>query len=166
MRSQCGRAYNCYHCENGCGYWEKREQIEGGDRCCWGPVQVVLPATAENEGQGTQTCAYCRATRTVAIPKLEACTHTNRDSRVTREATCWQEGAAEEYCKDCGKVLNTWSIERTEHEWVEEGEEIPMLWIYPDNFASLRVAEKSGWTYLCAHIMDINCLNQLVVLYK
>ena len=122
MRSQCGRAYNCYHCENGCGYWEKREQIEGGDRCCWGPVQVVLPATAENEGQGTQTCAYCRATRTVAIPKLEACTHTNRDSRVTREATCWQEGAAEEYCKDCGKVLNTWSIERTEHEWVEEGE--------------------------------------------
>ena len=50
--------------------------------------------------------------------------------------------------------------------WTEEGEEVPMLWIYPDNFASLRVAEKSGWTYQCSHIMDINCFNQLVVLYK
>ena len=50
--------------------------------------------------------------------------------------------------------------------WVEEGEEIPMLWIYPDNFASLRVAKKSGWTYQCSTIMYINCLNQLVALYK
>ena len=50
--------------------------------------------------------------------------------------------------------------------WTDEGEEIPMLWIFPDNFASLRVAEKSGWTYLYPTIMDINCLNQLVVLYE
>ena len=49
---------------------------------------------------------------------------------------------------------------------VEEGEEIPMLWIFPGNVASLRVAEKSGWTYLCSRTMDINCLNQLVVVYK
>ncbi len=124
MRSQCGRAYNCYHCENGCGYWEKREQIEGGDRCCWGPVQVVVPATAESDGQGTQTCAYCRATRTVIIPKLTTCTHSHRETRVTRESTCWQEGEAEEYCTDCNAVLSTWSLKKAEHEWEEEGEKI------------------------------------------
>ena len=49
--------------------------------------------------------------------------------------------------------------------WTEEGEEIPMLWIYPDNFASLRVAEKSGWTYLCSPVVDINGFNQVVKYY-
>ena len=45
---------------------------------------------------------------------------------------------------------------------VEEGEEIPMLWIFPGNVASERVAIKSGWRYLCSPVVDINGFNQVV----
>ena len=121
MNSQCGRAFVVYYCE-GCGYCRKGEQIRGGDRCCWGPVQVITAATAETEGTGTQTCAYCGESRTVKIPKLEVCTHTNRAKRTTQEATCWRMGTGEEYCTDCGAVTGTWSIPMAEHEWVEQGE--------------------------------------------
>ena len=41
--------------------------------------------------------------------------------------------------------------------WKEEGTEIPMLWIFPGNNASCRVAEKSGWSYIDTCIVDINC---------
>ncbi len=122
MRSECGRAFKCYYCEENCGYWVKGEQIEGGDRCCWGTVEVIIPATADSEGTGIQTCAYCRETRTVTIPKLEVCTHANRTTRMTKEATCWEFGTEEEYCEDCGIVLNTWSVPKKEHEWLDEGE--------------------------------------------
>ena len=44
----------------------------------------------------------------------------------------------------------------------EEGEEIPMLWIFPGNVASERVAIKSGWRYLCSPVVDINGFNQVV----
>ena len=64
------------------------------------------------------------------------------------------------------KGYMTESLTALRKKWTDEGEEIPMLWIFPDNFASVRVAQKSGWTYLGSHIMDVNCLNQLVVLYK
>ena len=49
--------------------------------------------------------------------------------------------------------------------WSDEGKEIPMLWIFPGNTASERVAQKSGWTYLCTSIADINGFNQSVEFY-
>lgn len=124
MNSDCGRAFRVYYCANGCGYWYKAEQIRGGDRCSWGPVQVTVPATAESEGSGTQKCVYCGETRTVTISRLEVCSHANRDRRVTQEATCWREGTGEEYCTDCGQVLSTFSIRKAEHKWESQGERI------------------------------------------
>ena len=50
--------------------------------------------------------------------------------------------------------------------WKEIGDEIPMLWMFPGNDASRRVAEKSGWTYLDSHVVDINCFNQYVEFYR
>lgn len=44
----------------------------------------------------------------------------------------------------------------------EAGDEIPMLWMYPGNDASARVATKSGWTYLDSHVVDIDGFNQYV----
>jgi RimJ/RimL family protein N-acetyltransferase len=44
----------------------------------------------------------------------------------------------------------------------ESGDEIPMLWMYPGNDASARVATKSGWTYLDSHVVDIDGFNQYV----
>ena len=64
-----------------------------------------------------------------------------------------------------GKGYMTEALTALRNRWVEEGEEIPMLWIYPGNDASCRVAEKSGWTYLGCHVVDINCLNQAVDFY-
>lgn len=46
--------------------------------------------------------------------------------------------------------------------WNETCDEVPMLWIFPDNYASKRVAEKSGWTYLGLHLVDIDRFNQFV----
>lgn len=44
----------------------------------------------------------------------------------------------------------------------EAGDEIPMLWMFPGNDASARVAAKSGWTYLDSHVVDIDGFNQYV----
>ena len=49
--------------------------------------------------------------------------------------------------------------------WIEKGDEVPMLWIFPGNVAPERVAATSGWTYLDSHVVDINCLNQYVDFY-
>ena len=65
-----------------------------------------------------------------------------------------------------GKGYMTEALTALRRKWTDEGEDIPMLWIFPGNVASERVALKSGWTYLGSYVVDINCLNQLVVLYK
>ena len=44
----------------------------------------------------------------------------------------------------------------------ETGDEIPMLWMFPGNDASARVAAKSGWTYLDSHVVDLDGFNQYV----
>lgn len=49
--------------------------------------------------------------------------------------------------------------------WIEKGDEVPMLWIFPGNIASERVASKSGWTYFGSHVVDIDCFNQVVDFY-
>ena len=48
------------------------------------------------------------------------------------------------------------------NEWTEEGADIPMLWIFLDNDASRRVAEKCGWTSLGYHLAEIGPLKQYV----
>ena len=63
------------------------------------------------------------------------------------------------------KGYMTEALTALRNRWVEEGTETPMLWIFPGNDASCRVAEKSGWTYLGCHVVDINCLNQAVYFY-
>ena len=45
---------------------------------------------------------------------------------------------------------------------LERGESDFMLWIFPDNRASIRVAEKCGWHSLGCHLVDIECRNQFV----
>ena len=45
---------------------------------------------------------------------------------------------------------------------IEEGNGRLMLWIFPDNTASKRVAEKCGWTSRGCHIADIGGYNQIV----
>ena len=64
-----------------------------------------------------------------------------------------------------GKGYMTEALTALRNKLVEEGEEIPMLWIYPGNDASERVATKSGWKYLASPVVDINGLNQVVNLY-
>ena len=64
------------------------------------------------------------------------------------------------------KGYMTEALTALRRKWTDEGEEIPMLWIFPGNVASERVALKSGWTYLGSYVVDINCLNQLVDFYQ
>lgn len=64
-----------------------------------------------------------------------------------------------------GRGYMTEALTALRNRWVEEGTKIPMLWIFPGNNASCRVAEKSGWTYLGCYVVDINRLNQAVYFY-
>ena len=115
IRKECGASYRAVHCKvEGCRYLEVKEKIADGN-CPWGPVQVITPATAENEGTGVQTCPFCLAERTVSIPKPAGCSHVNTAVRITAEASCMAEGAEEEYCLDCGETLSGWAIPRKEH---------------------------------------------------
>lgn len=45
---------------------------------------------------------------------------------------------------------------------LELGEDDFMLWIFPDNDASRRVAIKCGWTSLGYHLADIGGYNQII----
>ena len=64
------------------------------------------------------------------------------------------------------KGYMTEALTALRNRWIEDGEEVPMLWIFPDNEASIKVAKKSGWTYLGTRLADVNCFNQFVELYK
>ena len=64
------------------------------------------------------------------------------------------------------KGYMTEALTALRNRWIEKGEEIPMIWIFPGNVASERVAAKSGWTYLASHVVDINCSNQYVNFYQ
>lgn len=57
-----------------------------------------------------------------AKPDATSCTHAHRDTRVIKEATCCAFGSSEEYCTDCGIILNEYILARTQHDWLEEGE--------------------------------------------
>ena len=48
--------------------------------------------------------------------------------------------------------------------WAKK-DDIPMLWIYPGNNSSIRVAKKSGWVYIGTYLVDIDCSNQYVEFY-
>ena len=63
------------------------------------------------------------------------------------------------------KGYMTEALTALRNKWIEDGEEVPMLWIFPDNDASIKVAKKSGWTYLDTRLVDVNCFNQFVEFY-
>ena len=64
------------------------------------------------------------------------------------------------------KGYMTEALKALRRRWKDTSDEIPMLWMFPGNDASKRVAEKSGWTYRDSHVVDINCLNQYVDFYE
>ena len=64
-----------------------------------------------------------------------------------------------------GKGYMTEALTALRNKWMEEGTEIPMLWIFPGNVESERVAIKSGWVSLGCHIADINGYNQVIEYY-
>ena len=46
--------------------------------------------------------------------------------------------------------------------WIEDGEEVPMLWIFPGNDASRKVAIKCGWVSLGCHLAELGYYKQYV----
>lgn len=64
-----------------------------------------------------------------------------------------------------GKGYMTEALLALRDKWLEEDSRIPMLWIFPDNDASNRVAKKCGWTCLGARLVDIDGSNQFVYFY-
>ena len=64
-----------------------------------------------------------------------------------------------------GKGYMTEALTALRGKWADEGKDIPMLWIFPENIPSEKVAAKSGWTCQGSHVVDIDGHNHLVYFY-
>lgn len=65
-----------------------------------------------------------------------------------------------------GKGYMTEALTAVKNELFKIGYDDLILWIYPDNVASRRVAVKCGWNFVCCHIADIGGFNQYVDFYR
>ena len=64
-----------------------------------------------------------------------------------------------------GKGYMTEALTALKNKLIEHGDTDLMLWIFPGNTASEKVAKKCGFTYRCGHIVDIGGCNQYVEFY-
>ena len=64
-----------------------------------------------------------------------------------------------------GNGYMTEALSELKKRMAENGDTDIMLWIFPDNVASRRVAEKCGFSYRCSHVVDIGGYNQYVDFY-
>lgn len=58
-----------------------------------------------------------------------------------------------------GKGYMTEALSALKKRMAENGDTDLMLWIFPENEASRRVAIKCGWTSIGCHLVDFNCSN-------
>lgn len=65
-----------------------------------------------------------------------------------------------------GKGYMTEALTALKSKLIEHGETDLMLWIFPGNTASEKVAKKCGFSYLCGHVVDIGGYNQYVEFYS
>ena len=64
-----------------------------------------------------------------------------------------------------GKGYMTEALTALKNKLIEHGDTDLMLWIFPGNTASEKVAKKCGFSYRCGHIVDIGGCNQYVEFY-
>ena len=64
-----------------------------------------------------------------------------------------------------GKGYMTEALTALKSKLIEHGDTDLMLWIFPGNTASEKVAKKCGFSYLCGHVVDIGGYNQYVNFY-
>lgn len=57
------------------------------------------------------------------------------------------------------KGYMTEALSELKKRMAEKGDTDLMLWIFPENEASRRVAIKCGWTSIGCHLVDFNCFN-------
>ena len=64
-----------------------------------------------------------------------------------------------------GKGYMTEALTALKNKLIEHGDTDLMLWIFPGNTTSEKVAKKCGFSYLCGHVVDIGGYNQYVNFY-
>ena len=65
-----------------------------------------------------------------------------------------------------GKGYMTEALTALKSKLIEHGDTDLMLWIFPGNTASEKVAKKCGFSYLCGHVVDIGGYNQYVEFFS
>ena len=78
----------------------------------WDNGKITKEATCEQKGEKTFTCDNCGTTRIEYIDKTE---HTPGQWEVSDVATCQKEGLKVKKCTICGTILESASIEKTNH---------------------------------------------------
>ena len=75
---------------------------------------VTKEATCTEEGSRYAICAECEQTIEESIEKLP---HTESEWITDSEATCTEEGSMHTECTECSTVINTKTIEKTDHSY-------------------------------------------------
>lgn len=126
----------------------KTETIAATDHL-WDGGKVTKAATCKDTGIRTYTCASCKTTKTETIPvnddhsfgdwketddadhsrecsvcgKTESKSHSWDSGKITKEATCAQEGEKTYTCKDCGATRTESVPKKTTHSYDNDCDE-------------------------------------------
>lgn len=133
--SPCEKGHTYDHsCDPDCNVCGEKRTVSHN----WNQGAITKPATCAAEGIFTYTCTVCGQTKTEAIPKLtthiydNSCdpecnvcgqsrtiSHSWNSGRVTKNATCAEEGVTTFICTVCGQS-KTESIAKTAHDYDSE----------------------------------------------
>lgn len=106
--------YTLYTCS--CGDFYKEDESAPLDHK-FGEWEVVLAATADNEGKKEQCCLYCNEKKTEIIPKIGAHEHAFKDTVV--KPTCTVRGYTAHTCTICGTSTSDNEVAATGHSWTD-----------------------------------------------
>ena len=77
---------------------------------------VTVPSTCKTPGYRQEVCTGCNAVREGSRVELPLAPHTEA-RRITKQATCTENGTAEIYCSVCGILIRTETIYATGHRY-------------------------------------------------
>ena len=81
----------------------------------FGEYKITTPASCIDTGLKTRACTRCSAFETEVIEKNENNHVGGTETKTEKEATCTETGIEKIYCKSCNAVLETKTLEATDH---------------------------------------------------
>lgn len=81
-------------------------------------IKEEVKATCQTKGKCTYTCEVCGYSYEEEL-NYDYTNHINVEEKIIAEATCYKNGIAQKYCKDCEMNIGySYETEKTNHKWV------------------------------------------------